>query len=77
MDGEPLDILLVEDNEAHADIFRDYFTSHPPMRIRVDQFNSAAESWWILNKSEIRYSGELNYNAKVPVFKKILDDGSS
>lgn len=41
-------------------ILRDYFTSHPPLEVRSQEFTNRAGHWWRQNRSERRYVGKSN-----------------
>lgn len=55
----------------HDDSFnpvRDYFSSHPPIKIRHEKFSEKARVWWWLNKNEKRYNGRQNLQQRVSFF---------
>jgi predicted Zn-dependent protease len=41
-------------------LLRDYFTSHPPLEVREQEFNNRAERWWQQHSDERRYIGVTN-----------------
>lgn len=41
-------------------IFRDYFSSHPPLEVRAYEFDSRAAQWWRRHENERRYAGAQN-----------------
>jgi beta-barrel assembly-enhancing protease len=41
-------------SEQHADLFRDYFLSHPPLALRIEKYRVEAEQWWKNNSAEKR-----------------------
>ncbi len=43
-----------------ASPLRDYFTSHPPLEIRADEFAGRANAWWGRHPDERRYVGRQN-----------------
>jgi predicted Zn-dependent protease len=45
---------------AHANLLRDYFSSHPPLEIREAKYRERAESWWRSHGGERRYTGSSN-----------------
>lgn len=49
----------------HADPIRDYFTSHPPLAIRAEEFGQRANVWWRRHSDERRYVGVRNLNARL------------
>ena len=50
-----------------ADPIRDYFTSHPPLEIRAEEFGQRAEAWWRRHSDEHRYVGVRNLDARMPM----------
>ncbi len=38
-------------------VLRDYFSSHPPLEVRSEEFANRAERWWRQNPDERRYGG--------------------
>jgi predicted Zn-dependent protease len=46
--------------DDHADLLRDYISSHPPLVIRQAEFSQAAEGWWRRHPAERRYWGLRN-----------------
>jgi Zn-dependent protease with chaperone function len=48
-----------------ASPIRDYFTSHPPLPIRAEEFGQRAASWWRRHPDERRYVGARNLAALV------------
>jgi predicted Zn-dependent protease len=53
-----------------AGIFRDYFSSHPPLEVRAYEFDSRANQWWRRHANERRYTGAQNLAER-----KALDSG--
>jgi predicted Zn-dependent protease len=49
----------------HGDPIRDYFTSHPPLEIRAEEFGQRAEAWWRRHSGEHRYVGVRNLDARL------------
>ncbi len=45
---------------SQADLFRDYFMSHPPLELRAEKYAQSARQWWSANRSEQRYRGLIN-----------------
>ena len=43
-----------------ADPLRDYFSSHPPLPLRREEFRQEAEAWWRRHPLERRYLGVAN-----------------
>lgn len=44
----------------HADVLRDYFSSHPPLEVREDEYLARARDWWRRHPEELRYVGRRN-----------------
>ena len=53
---------------SHADPFRDYFRSHPPLELRRDEFLARAGAWWRGHQEERRYVGEANLGQRRSFF---------
>jgi Zn-dependent protease with chaperone function len=53
---------------SHADPFRDYFLSHPPLELRRDEFLARAGAWWRGHPAERRYVGEANLRRRRSFF---------
>lgn len=51
----------------HANLMRDYFTSHPPLEIREAKFSERAAAWWRRNPDEKRYIGQQNLTNRKPL----------
>ena len=43
-----------------AQLFRDYFMSHPPLELRAEKYAQTARRWWSEHPAERRYQGRLN-----------------
>ncbi|MCP9915897.1 M48 family metallopeptidase [Cyanobium sp. ATX 6F1] len=50
--------------DDHADLLRDYISSHPPLAIRQAEFSQAAEAWWRGHPAERRYWGRRNLRGR-------------
>jgi predicted Zn-dependent protease len=61
-------------SDALLNPLRDYFTSHPPIKSRINKFSSEAKIWWNLNKGKKRYIGKKNFLERVPFSKKDFGD---
>lgn len=48
----------------HAEPIRDYFTSHPPLEIRAEEFAGRADAWWLRHPHELRYVGRRNLETR-------------
>lgn len=48
-----------------ASPIRDYFTSHPPLEVRAEEFGQRAGAWWRRHPDERRYVGARNLEALV------------
>ncbi len=46
--------------DAEADPLRDYFSSHPPLPLRREEFRQEASAWWRRHPHERRYVGVAN-----------------
>jgi predicted Zn-dependent protease len=57
-----------ERRPSHADPFRDYFLSHPPLELRRDEFLARAGAWWRGHRRERRYLGEANLSQRASFF---------
>jgi predicted Zn-dependent protease len=47
-------------SEYEPGLFRDYFASHPPSEVRLQEFSSRADRWWRRHATERRYAGSQN-----------------
>jgi len=59
-----------DDEEKHADPVRDYFMSHPPLKLRIEKFSSDAVVWWRMHSKEKRYLGKLNLKERISYYIK-------
>ena len=57
--------LAGEASPQYAEPIRDYFTSHPPLELRADEFGQRAEAWWMRHEGESRYVGARNLQARL------------
>lgn len=57
-----------------ADLFRDYFMSHPPLPLRVANFRNRADMWWRENPDQRRYMGIANIMVRKA--KSVQDNAS-
>lgn len=48
-------------------LLRDYFTSHPPLEVRSQEFMERADRWWRQNRAEKRYVGRANLENLQPL----------
>jgi predicted Zn-dependent protease len=48
-------------------LLRDYFTSHPPLEVRAQEFMERADRWWRQNRAEKRYVGKVNLESLQPL----------
>jgi len=53
-----------------TDVIRDYFSSHPPLELRIEEFRGKADAWWKRNRSEKRYIGKKNLKNFIPFDEK-------
>lgn len=49
-----------------ANVFRDYFMSHPPLSLRKEKFLERAKAWWKVNTTQKRYIGKKNLQQRIP-----------
>lgn len=79
--GEPGSFRSLQDwASAHgeqapqtASPFRDYFTSHPPLEIRANEYRGRAAAWWARHPDERRYVGVRNLGALVALPRHELE----
>ncbi|MEW6608656.1 MAG: M48 family metallopeptidase [bacterium] len=45
-------------SDDEANIIRDYFLSHPPLKLRMEKFTERAQVWWKTHPKEKRFWGE-------------------
>jgi predicted Zn-dependent protease len=57
-----------------ASPIRDYFTSHPPLEVRAEEFGERAGAWWRRHPEERRYVGKRNLEALVALPRHELAD---
>jgi len=57
-----------------ASPIRDYFTSHPPLEVRAEEFGQRAGAWWLRHPEERRYAGRRNLEALVALPRHELAD---
>lgn len=55
----------VKENDSRADVFRDYFSSHPPLKIRIEKYSEEADLWWRTHSSVKRYLGKGNLKERI------------
>lgn len=53
-------------------VIRDYFTSHPPLKQRVDKFRAKAKAWRLSNQNEKRYLGAANLQNRQSYFSGLV-----
>ena len=46
--------------DTRANLFRDYFMSHPPLALRREKFKERADAWWRAHPQEHRFVGRNN-----------------
>lgn len=46
-------------------LLRDYFSSHPPLEVRHQEFKNRADRWWRQNADERRYTGRKNLDERI------------
>lgn len=55
-----------------AELFRDYFMSHPPLELRVEKYAQSARQWWSENPAGPRYRGRLNLEQRQSMAQSAL-----
>lgn len=55
------DMGYTSDSDDHANVFRDYFMTHPPTPLRVEKFRSQADNWRMIHPKEVRITGETSF----------------
>lgn len=55
-----------------ADLLRDYFSSHPPLPLRREEFRQEAAAWWRRHPQERRYVGIANLRRRQPLERLAL-----
>ena len=63
-----------EPSPQQASPIRDYFTSHPPLEVRAEEFGQRADAWWRRHPGERRYVGARNLQALVALPRHELAD---
>jgi Zn-dependent protease with chaperone function len=58
------------EEEETANLFRDYFSTHPPIKLRIEKFKEEADLWWEYHREEKRYRGRLNLIHLLPFDEK-------
>lgn len=56
--------LAFKKNSKQANLFRDYFSSHPPLAMRIEKYEQEALRWWKKNPQKKRYVGKKNLKDK-------------
>ncbi|MCG8568749.1 MAG: M48 family metallopeptidase [Spirochaetes bacterium] len=51
-------------------LFKDYFLSHPPLKIREEKYTEMAKAWWKLHSRQKRYIGKINLKKRVSFTNK-------
>ena len=60
--------------QQHAEPFRDYFMSHPPLEIREAKFHEQATAWWKRHPHARRYIGRQNLKNRAALSVKAISD---
>lgn len=55
--------------DRQADLFRDYFRSHPPLEVRAAKFGERAEKWWRRHEGQSRPLGAENLRRRTSVYQ--------
>ncbi len=63
-----------DEKRLKADIFRDYFMTHPHTIHRQEKYSEEARRWWITHKGEKKYRGLKNLRLRVPASEKRFDE---
>ena len=71
----------MSENQSHSDstndvnLLRDYFLSHPPLELRVNEFKAQAALWWRGQSQDVqRYVGGRNFREFIPLSKMSYAD---
>lgn len=65
---------FVLNNSNEIDPIRDYFLSHPPLRLRIEKYNNEAMHWWKSNHNKKRYIGVQNLKEKTWINEKRFEN---
>lgn len=60
--------------KSRANVFRDYFITHPPLPLRIEKFDARAEQWWKDHPAEKRYLGRSNLSTRTCFCKSVDED---
>lgn len=55
---------VANSSNQRANLLRDYFSSHPPLAMRIEKYNQEALHWWKNNPQKKRYAGKRNLQEK-------------
>jgi len=62
-------------NSAYkANVFRDYFSSHPPLELRIAKFEAQAQNWKEQQNEFKRYIGKQNLEDRISFFQEAFDN---
>ncbi len=53
------------ENKAHP--VRDYFSSHPPLKVRMERYREESQAWWDRQSEGRRYDGRRNLTRRIPL----------
>jgi predicted Zn-dependent protease len=68
---ENLQKSYVNPSQDHAiNPFRDYFASHPPIELRIENYRELASRWHQHNPKKLGYVGVRNFRERKPRSKK-------
>lgn len=57
-----------------ANLFRDYFSSHPPLELRIAKFEAQAQNWQEQQSTFKRYVGKQNLKDRISFFEEVFDN---
>lgn len=60
------------ESQQHAEPFRDYFMSHPPLEIREAKFHEQAVVWWKGHPDARRYVGQQNLKDRTAFSVRVI-----
>ena len=61
-------------SDDKANLFRDYFSSHPPLELRIAKFEAQAQNWREQQSEFKRYIGKQNLEDRISFFQEAFDN---
>ena len=58
----------------NTNLFRDYYSSHPPLPLRISKYTAEADKWWNSNSKTRRYNGRSNLKNRESFFNVIIEE---